>query len=346
VDLIEVDGAEGEGGGQILRTALTLAAVTGQAFKVERIRASRLRPGLRPQHLAAVRAAAMSCGAEVKGAFDGSPDLRFMPNPVAPGEFDFDIGTAGAVSLVLETVVPILAAGAAESTVAVVGGTHVPRSPSFHFLAGSWAPTVERLGLGASLSLERTGFHPRGGGQVRATVRPWARPAAFLDLSRRGQLRSVRGVAGSAHVRGDVASRAAGAARRLLWEQRRIESEWEVVEATAASPGAYLYLEAVFDCGRAGFSLLGERGLRAEVLGERAARSLLRFLEDEEATVDPWLADQLAVPLALAGGGGRLLTSEVTRHLETVATVVSRFGVPARTWGRRGGPGGMEVERH
>jgi RNA 3'-terminal phosphate cyclase (ATP) len=344
VDLVPLDGAQGEGGGQVLRTALSLAAVTGQGFRVERIRARRLRPGLRPQHLAAVRAAAMSCGADVHGAFDGSPDLRFVPGAVSAGDFRFDIGTAGAATLVLQAVLPVLATAATASRVHVTGGTHVPRSPTFHFLARHWAEVVGRLGLGVRLRLERAGFFPRGEGSVEAEVRPWTRPAA-LDLSRRGALVAVRGMAGAARLRGDVARRAADAARALLWEQRRIEAEWEVVDLAAASPGAFVQVEVVFETGRAAFGLLGERGLRAEVLGERAARRVLKFIEDEEAVVDPWLADQLAVPLAVAGGGGRLQTSAVTSHLETVAAVLRRFGVPAETWGRRGGPGGLVVGR-
>jgi RNA 3'-terminal phosphate cyclase (ATP) len=344
VELIPLDGAEGEGGGQILRSALALSAATGQGFRVERIRARRTRPGLRPQHLAAVRAAGMACTAEIHGAFDGSPDLRFLPGRPTAGEFRFDIGSAGAATLVLETIAPILATAPAGSRVEVIGGTHVPRSPSFHYLARHWSPVVERLGLRVPLALERAGFYPRGGGVVRAEISPWRRPAG-LDLTRRGALVAVRGIAGQARLRGDVARRAADAARTLLWEQRRLETEWEVAELPATSPGAFVQVEAVFENGRAAFALLGERGLRAEVLGERAVRRLLRFLGDEEAAVDPWLADQLAVPLALAGGGGRLATSEVTSHLETVAAVLRAFGVEAHAFGRRGGPGGLEVGR-
>jgi RNA 3'-terminal phosphate cyclase (ATP) len=344
VDTIALDGAQGEGGGQILRTALALAAVTGQAFRLDRIRAGRLRPGLRPQHLAAVRALGMACGAEVHGAFDGSPDLRFLPGPVSAGEYSFDIGTAGAVTLVLQAVLPVLATSPGTSRVEMTGGTHVPRSPTHHFLARHWCVAVEGLGLHPRLRLERAGFFPRGEGRLGGEVGPWARPAT-LDLSRRGALVGVRGIAGAARLRGDVARRAADAARALLWEQRRMETEWDVVELSAVSPGAFLQVEVVFEKGRAAFSLLGERGLRAEVMGERAARWALRFLEDEEAVVDPWLADQLAVPLALAGGGGRLQTSEVTSHLETVAGVLRRFGFAAETWGRRGGPGGFSVGR-
>jgi RNA 3'-terminal phosphate cyclase (ATP) len=344
VDLIPLDGAEGEGGGQILRAALTLSAVTGRGFRVERIRARRARPGLRPQHLAAVRAAGLACAAEVHGAFDGSPDLRFIPAEPAAGAFSFDIGTAGAATLVLQTVVPILATASEPSRVEVIGGTHVPLSPSFHFLSRHWCELVERLGLVSPLELARGGFMPRGGGEIRARVEPWKRPAT-LDLTKRGALVAVRGVSGHARVRGDVAQRAADAARTKLWEARRLESQWDVIELASASSGAFLQAEAVFENGRAAFGLLGERGLRAEVMGERAARRILRFLEDEEAAVDPWLADQLAVPFAVGRGGGRLTTSEVTSHLETVAAVVRAFGIEARTWGRRGGPGGLEVGR-
>jgi RNA 3'-terminal phosphate cyclase (ATP) len=344
VDTIALDGAQGEGGGQILRTALALAAVTGQGFRIDRIRAGRLRPGLRPQHLAAVRALAMACGAEVHGAFDGSPDLRFLPGAVSPGDYSFDIGTAGAATLVLQAVLPVLATSSGTSRVEMTGGTHVPRSPSHHFLARHWCEVVGRLGLHPRLRLDRAGFFPRGEGRLAGEVGPWLRPAT-LDLSRRGPLVAVRGIAGAARLRGDVARRAADAARAFLWEQRRMETEWDVVELSAASPGAFLQVEVVFETGRAAFGLLGERGLRAEVMGERAARRALRFVEDDEAVVDPWLADQLAVPLALAGGGGRLHTSEVTSHLETVSGVLRRFGFAAETWGRRGGPGGLAVGR-
>jgi RNA 3'-terminal phosphate cyclase (ATP) len=343
--LVPIDGAAGEGGGQILRSALTLSAVSGQGFELTRIRANRTRPGLRPQHLAAVRAVAMSCGAEVHGAFDGSPDLRFLPGRPAAGDFRFEIGTAGSATLVLQSSLPVLAGAGEASRVSVAGGTHVPRSPGFHFLVPHWSAVVGGLGLQASVSLVRAGFVPRGEGELLAEVGPWARPAPGLDLTRRGSLVEVRGTSIEARLKGDVARRQAEAARGFLWEQRRRESQWEVGVVAASSPGSFVQVEAVFENGRAAFSLLGERGVRAEVLGERVARRLLRFLEDDEACVDPWLADQLVVPLAVGGGGGSVTTSEVTRHLETVVDVVRRFGFDARTWGRRGGPGGVEVSR-
>ena len=341
--LISLDGSQGEGGGQIVRTALALSAVTGQGFEITRIRAGRAVPGLRPQHLAAVRAATMACGARVGGAFDGSPDLRFEPGPVAAGDVRFEIATAGAATLVLQTVLLPLATAAQASRVEVTGGTHVPMSPSFDYLARHWSAVVQRLGVSFSLTLTKAGFYPPGGGEARAEVQPWPRPAS-LTLEKRGALVSIRGTSGASRLKGDVARRQRDAAHAVLWERRRLEAEWEVVDVPASSPGSFLLLEAVFEEGRAAFGLLGQRGVRAEQVGDRAARTLLKFL-DAEGAVDPHLADQLGVPLALSGGGGRVTTSEVTSHLETVAGVIAQFGIPAATWGRRGGPGGLEVGR-
>ncbi|HVR72511.1 MAG TPA: RNA 3'-terminal phosphate cyclase [Vicinamibacteria bacterium] len=340
---LQIDGARGEGGGQVLRTALSLSAVTGQPFEITRIRAHRPIPGLRPQHLAAVRAAALVSGARVGGAFDGSPDLRFEPGTLRPGEFRFEIATAGALTLVLQTVlVPLARAGAERSRVTVSGGTHVPASPSYHYLANHWAAVVERLGLRVAPRLERAGFSPRGGGAATVDVQPWAGATVPLVLEERGPLLSIRGTAGMGRLKMDVAGALRRAAQERLWEARRLEVSWDELNVPAASPGSFLLLEALFEQGRAAFGFLGQKGVRPDVLGDRAARTLLKFLGGEGA-VDPHLADQLAVPMALGGKGGRVTTTEVSRHLETVAEIVSAFGIPARTWGRRGGPGGLEV---
>lgn len=338
---VSIDGAMGEGGGQVLRTALSLSAATGQPFEIVRIRANRLQPGLRPQHVAAVRAVAMVCGARVGGVFEGSPDLRFEPGPVAAGEFRFEIATAGALTLVLQAVLPALAQAAGPSRVEVTGGTHVPSSPPYHYVAQHWAEAVRPLGLNVRFHLDRAGFYPRGGGQASAVVQPWRRGAGPLVLDERGPLVALRGTSAVARIKSDVARRQRSAAEGLLWESRRLESSWQELNLPAASPGSFAMIEAVFEKGRAAFSLLGQRGQRGEVLGERLARTALRFLEGEGA-VDPHLADQLALPMAL-GGGGRLTTSEVTPHLETVAAVMRLFGLDARTHGRSGGPGGLEV---
>jgi RNA 3'-terminal phosphate cyclase (ATP) len=286
----------------------------------------------------------MACQARVGGAFEGSPDLRFEPGAVTPGEFRFEIATAGASTLVLQTVLPALAVADQASSVEVTGGTHVPQSPVFEFLSRHWASVLGGAGLRLHAELRRAGFYPPGGGEVVARVEPWPGPGSPLQLEDRGDLLALHGVSAAGRVRGEVAERQAQAVRALLWEERRLEIDCRVQEPPVASPGSYLYLEAVFERGRLALSDLGRRGLRSEVLAERLTRRLLRQL-DAEGAVDGHLADQLVVPLAACGCGGRVTTVEVTRHLQTVVEVASLFGVRARTWGRVGGPGGFELDR-
>jgi RNA 3'-terminal phosphate cyclase (ATP) len=342
--LIPVDGAVGEASGQQLRAALALSAATGQGFEISRIRAGGRQTGLRADQVAAVRAVALLCGARVSGLFEGSPDLRFEPQAVAAGEFRFDLATAAPLTLLLQTLALPLARGGEPSRAFVSGGTHVPESPTFHYLAQHWAAAVEPLGLRCEAALLRAGFHPRGGGEAHISVQPWAPREAFLDLEDRGPLVELRGTSGGARDRGGAVARQRQAAEHALWESRRLTATWQELELAASSPGSFVMIEAVFERSRAAFSFLGQRGVRAEALGARAARAVLKFLEGE-AAVDPFLADQLALPLALAGCGGRIATSEVTGHLETVVAVLRLFGWKAETWGRRGGPGGLEIER-
>ena len=341
--MITIDGSPGEGGGQILRTALALSAVTGQAFEMTKIRARRARPGLAAPHLTALRAAALICEARVGGAFEGSPDVRFEPGPIHAGEYRFEVASAGAASLILQTVLAPLATAAEGSRVEVTGGTHVPASPSFEFVSRHWSPVVERLGLKTRIALTRAGFYPPGGGQIVAEVDPWSRRGS-LSLERRGALVAVRGISGAGRLPEDIARRAAETVKERLWEARRLESAWDVTEVPAASPGSFLFLEAIYEETRAAFGFLGEKNLRPETLGDRAARAVLQFLDDDESgAVDPHLADQLVLPLALSSGGGRVSTPRVTDHLQSVAGIVRLFGLRAETWGRPGGPGGIEV---
>jgi len=341
---LRIDGSGGEGGGQILRTALTLSAITGQPFAIDKIRARRVRPGLRPQHLAAIRAATLACGADVHGAFEGSPDLRFSPGSVKAGRFRFEIETAGAASLVLQTVLPILATADEPSQVEVTGGTHVPASPSASYLRRHWAAVVARLGLRTRIELVRAGFYPRGGGELRAVVEPWARGQG-LSLEQRGAFVGLAGESGAGRLKGNVARRQRDAAEARFWEEKRWPAAWDVLDAPSASPGSFLLVEAIFETGRLAIGFLGEKGMPAEQVGDRAARHLLKLIEASDSAVDGHLADQLVVPISAAGGGGRVTTCEVTRHLETVAETARLFGFDVRVTGRRGGPGAVEVAR-
>jgi RNA 3'-phosphate cyclase len=344
LSLIPVDGTSAENGGQALRSALALSAATGQGFEMVKIREKARLPGLRPPHVAAVRAAALVSGASVHGAFDGSPDLRFEPGPVTAGDYRFEMGGAAAATLLLQTVLPALGTAGETSGVQVTGATHLAGSASYHYLARHWTAVVAELGLKSRLSLVRAGFAPRGEGEVKAEVDAWRRPQTLV-LEERGPLVAVRGLSGAGRIKDAVAERQRDAAQALLWEERRIEAAWEVVDVEASSPGAFLLLEAIFERGRGAFAFLGERGLPSEILGERAARRLLRFIEDDAGAVDAPLCGQLAVPMALAGGAGRLTTPEVTAELQTIVAVINRFGITARVSGRLGGPGGFEVER-
>ncbi len=340
--LIALDGAR-LGGGHALRSALTLSAVTGQGFELHKVRAGQPRSGLHPDQTAEVRAAALCCAAKLSGIFDGSTELRFEPGAAAAGEYHIELPGSASVAQLLQVLVPILALADEPSRVVAVGGTHVPRAPAHEFFAQAWLGTLARLGLGASATLERIGFHPAGGGQVAAQVDGWTRPAS-LDLSRRGELLSLRGVSADSRVRGDAARRQRDACAAYLWEQRRLEVAWDVTPVRAASPGTYLYVGVEFEHSRTGFIHLGQRGLSPDALGQRLARRLLQFLDlDGAPALDARLAEQLVVPLALGRGGGRLTTPEVSLHLETTVELARAFGFDVRVEGRRGGPGTVEI---
>jgi RNA 3'-terminal phosphate cyclase (ATP) len=339
--MIEIDGSLGEGGGQVLRSSLTLAAITGQAFCITRIRARRREPGLKAQHLKAVEAAAAICGARVEGAELGSQRIVFEPGRTAPGVFSFDIGTAGSTSLVLQTILLPLGLAPAASLIHLRGGTHVRWSPCFDYLEIQWLPFVRRIGFDADLEMVRAGFYPPGGGLVRASIRPVG-PLSPLRVTERGRLTRVRGISAVGKLDLRIGQRQADqAARRLAG---RSPFDCEVVRMPSRSPGTMLLLLAEFERSQACFVALGERGKPAERVADEAVDELLAFLQTDGA-VDPHLADQLVLPLALAPGVSELSTSRVTGHLTTNAEIVRRF-LPARidVRGEPGAPGLLRVE--
>src|SRR5439155_24451143 len=211
-DLLEIDGSFGEGGGQILRTSLALSLITGRAFRLYNVRARRSNPGLQPQHLMSVQAAATIGQAKLRGASRGSSDLIFEPGQVTAGNYRFDIGTAGATRLVLHTLyLPLALRGDAPSHVTLIGGTHVSTSPCYHFLDTTWRRYVELLGLKISLRMIRPGFYPRGGGEVHAHIQPTERLKG-MHLRKRGSFR-LNGFSAVAGLPEDIARRQAQRAR-------------------------------------------------------------------------------------------------------------------------------------
>jgi RNA 3'-terminal phosphate cyclase (ATP) len=323
---VEIDGSMGEGGGQVLRTSLSLSVLTGRGLRLVNIRARRAKPGLMAQHLKAVEAAAAISGARVEGAQLASGSLLFEPREIRAGAYSFDIGTAGSTSLVLQTILVPLGFAPDASTVVVTGGTHVPWSPSFHYLDWQWAPFLRSIGFDLRLEMEQAGFYPRGGGRVRATIRPSARREP-LRLTARGKLMKIRGISGVARLDRKIAERQERRACERL-EGLCSEIAIEIVQVPAASPGTFLLLLAECEHSQACYCALGARGKPAEKVADEAAEGMAEFLAGNGA-VDPWLADQLILPLAVAGGESEVRTARVTRHLLTNAQVVKEF-LPVR----------------
>jgi RNA 3'-terminal phosphate cyclase (ATP) len=338
---VHIDGTMGEGGGQVLRSSLTLSLLTGRPVRLTRIRARRQRPGLAFQHRMAVHAAALVSGARVEGERIGSQDLEFVPGPVKPGRYHFDIGTAGATSLVLQTVLLPLALAPGASDVVITGGTHVPLSPCFHYLDWQWRSMLARIGIDFELHMTAAGFYPPGGGEIGARI-PGHAGIRPLVLAERGRLLNVRGVSAVANLPESIADRQRDQALRRL-KGLGGALDIGVEHLPARSPGTVLVLLARFEQGQACFFALGARGKPAERVADEAADQLLAFLATDGA-VDRWLADQLLLPLALAAGPSVLRTAQVTSHLLTHAEVIRHFlPVTIRIDGALGEPGTIHL---
>lgn len=318
MEWIELDGSRGEGGGQILRTALSLSMITGIPFTIEHIRARRRKPGLLRQHLTAVQAAAAVCKAEVEGAVAGSQRLRFKPGPVRAGDYRHAIGSAGSCTLVLQTVLPALWFADGPSTLHVSGGTHNPAAPPADFLIRSWQPLMQRMGVMLDIQLLRHGFYPAGGGEVLASTTPVAtwRP---LQLKARGELLRLSAIGVVSGIPAEVAKREMQRAASSLGP---LDEELRVLPSNDG-PGNILMLVMDYPEVTEVFSACGERGMPAETVADQAARAA-RSYRDSAATVGEHLADQLLLPMALAGEGS-FTTHVVSSHLKTNCAVIAKF---------------------
>lgn len=316
--LLELDGALGEGGGQVLRTALTLSAITGTPFRIHNIRAGRARPGLLRQHLTAAEAMAAICDAHLEGAVVGSTELAFRPGRIRGGDYRFTIGTAGSCTLVLQTVLPALWFADGPSRVDVSGGTHNKAAPPADFLQRVWHPLVARMGVRQHLKLVRHGFYPAGGGRVEVVVEPCGGLRPLL-LSGRGELRRLGATAIVAGVPGAVAQRELAQTRLGL---PAVETGLRVLPELEG-PGNALLIEVEHDAVTELFTGFGEKGRPAEVVAEAVVRETQAYLRSGAAVAEH-LADQLLLPLALAGGGA-FTTNVLSSHLRTNAVVIGRF---------------------
>lgn len=318
--MIVIDGSRGEGGGQVLRSSLALSLVTGQPFRIEKIRAGRPKPGLMRQHLTAVNAAADVGSADVEGAQIGSQALVFCPRSVKPGKYHFAVGTAGSCTLVLQTVLPALLTADSPSELVLEGGTHNPNAPPFDFLAKAFLPLIRKMGPKVHATLLRPGFYPAGGGRFTVSIVPAAR-LKRLDLPERGQILACSAQGTVAKLPRSIAERELKVVRDSLdWGEQCCE----VIEETLSQgPGNFLCLEIRSEHVTEVFTGFGERGVSAENVARETVREVQEYLQ-AGVPVGRHLADQLLLPIALAGGGS-FRTLAPTRHLSTNAEVIRQF---------------------
>ncbi|MBD2462461.1 RNA 3'-phosphate cyclase [Oscillatoria sp. FACHB-1407] len=333
--MLYIDGSYGEGGGQILRTSLSLAAMTGQPIRIDRIRAGREKPGLAIQHLTGVRAAATLCQAEVMGDRVGSTQLEFIPRqPVQAGQYTFDVaqtlgtGSAGAVTLILQTVLLPLAVISGESTVILRGGTFVAWSPPAPYIEQVYLPVLQQMGVQATLKLAAWGWYPRGGGELILQVRGNGSGVGSLrsiQLLERGTLRQIQGVAIATELPSHIPQRMASRAENLLAEAQ-LKAQVQPRRERGVGAGTGIFLMAEYDHSRTGFGAVGKLGLPAEEVAAIATQELLEF-HNHGAPVDVHLADQLLLPAALATTPSQYRVAEVSTHLTTNAWVIEQFGL-------------------
>jgi RNA 3'-terminal phosphate cyclase (ATP) len=318
--MITIDGSQGEGGGQILRSSLALSLVTGKPFRITRIRASRKKPGLMRQHLTAVHAARQVGRAEVRGAELGSMELTFVPGDVTPGDYHFATGTAGSATLVFQTVLPALLRASSPSRLTLEGGTHNPFAPPFDFLARTFAPVVNQIGPRIETRLIRPGFYPAGGGELSVSVEP-ADAWQQLELLDRGKLlrRVARAVV--ARLPRKIAERELRVIQAGLgWDAKDLAVE---EAAESRGPGNVVLIEVECEHVTEVLTSFGSRGVPAEAVANDAVDQARRYLQSD-APVGEHLADQLLIPLALAGGGA-FRTISLSRHTTTNLQVMKTF---------------------
>lgn len=343
--MLQIDGTLGEGGGQLLRTSLTLSVLTGRPFRMDNIRAGRSTPGLRPQHLTAVRAASALCRADTVGAHLGSRTLEFHPDtrPMG-GNFRFDVSeaavsgrSAGSVILIIQTILWPLIFAKEPSNITLVGGTIVPFSPSYHYFNHVAGPVFKQLGADFSCELKRWGWMSKGGGQVELFVKP-SGPLRGITL-KPIKADKVGGVAAVSNLPSHIPQRMSERANKLIRE-RGLGADVKPIRERGDGPGAGLVLWIP----QAGFSSIGRPGLPAEEVANSAVADLLPFMENG-AAVDKYLADQILVPMALANRSSTFSTSHVSTHMITNANLLRQWlNIIIRLEGEVGESGQITVE--
>ena len=304
---IEIDGEYGEGGGQIIRTSLSLSAITGIPVQIKNIRAGRKPTGLKPQHIAAAKAVRSICRGKLEGAEEGSREIAYFPGEIYGGKYEFNIGTAGSATLVAQTILPILFSASKKSRVTIIGGTNVPKAPPFEYFERMFLPALSLFGLQAKCSMEKAGYFPRGGGKITIELEPGKpKPVSYWPRE------SVpKAIISRSNLPLHIAIR-----EKKVFLNNGIEEVY-LREHEALDPGNSVFLYRGF----VGASVLGQRGLRSEMVSQIAIDALA---EEGDVDVDHMLADQLLIYAALAGKTS-FKTSRISKHTETNMHVIEKF---------------------
>ena len=325
--MITIDGSHGEGGGQLVRMSCALSALTGRPVRLNNVRARRAPPGLAPQHLAAVQAVAQLCNAETEGLALRTREFTFHPGPIRGGDYRFDVGTAGSITLVLQAVLPVALAAPAASCLHIIGGTDVKAAPPFDYFRYVFVPLLQRIGLDIRATLVRRGYYPRGGGEVEVRVQP-GRPAP-LALDAPGALQELAGIAHVANLPAHIVERMQHTATRILSEHGNARIQTQLLgHAEAIGAGGAIVLWARMADALLGGSEVAQRGRPAERIAEHAAYALREELR-AGATLDLHAADQLLIYLALAGKPAHFTARAYGPHAQTTGWLIEQF-LPVR----------------
>jgi RNA 3'-terminal phosphate cyclase (ATP) len=318
--MITVDGSSGEGGGQILRTSLALSIITGKPFSMVKIRVNRKKPGLQPQHLASVMLAKMVSKAKVTGAEINSMQLTFEPDGIYPGDYNYDIGTAGSATLVLQAVLPALMMANGLSKLTISGGTHNPWGPPFEYLENVFFPIIRQMGPSFNSKISSYGFYPKGGGKFEIEIEP-SNKLSPINLLERGKIRKITCTAIISALPDHIATRELSIVRETLGLDEKDLKIKHVDDSNG--PGNVVMIKIESENITEIFTGFGQKGVRAEVVAQAASTEAKKYI-DSNAPVGHHLADQLLIPIVLAGSG-RFITTELSTHTKTNIDAIRRF---------------------